>query len=191
MFSVFNFQFQQNKFYPNRPSIKPKTHSYAHLAACCHSYLKFKSQLSVTIWVSHSIDCIVMLYNGQALPACNTSLLFTPFPQKISSTSLSILSPTPLLSTPLKPQSQKTTDYSTPPYFPTCVAAILSLTHQNIKIKPNSFGHVNKWRGSIWVSPKNGIGERSLVIAGPCVDRRSWALCFGWIHFSVMLMLWV
>ena len=29
------------------------------------------------------------------------------------------------------------------------------------KAEPSSFGHVNRWMGSIWVSPKNEISERS------------------------------
>ena len=44
---------------------------------------------------------------------------------------------------------------------------------KKIKAKPSSFEHVNRWRGSIWVSPENVIGERSFVGVGPCTGWRN------------------
>ena len=62
---------------------------------------------------------------------------------------------------------------------------------KNIKIKPSSFGHVNRWRGWIWVSPESEIGEWSWPAgAWRWADRRFLELTC-WSLFLCFAVLWV
>ena len=72
----------------NSNSIKPINHSHTRLAEDFHSY-QFQKPTFLSLTRSHiALIALQKHYSNNRLPTCNTSLLFTPFPQNLISFSL-------------------------------------------------------------------------------------------------------